>query len=278
MRRAVQSGWPFVGFALALALSLTGLLLPRAEESGADRVVMIGVRGLSWQAVLDLIEKGGLPTLAALIEGEAAIGDIIADGYRGEEQILESIATGRFPSKQPSRTIWEELREQGQEVSVSGFPFGSPQEHIPGGSAAIRLLRDVPDRHMFLYISGIRGERGEPIREGYEALDEMLGLLVAAAGPRTTFLLFSEKGNPGGRVTYRPYFPELHEWPAIGFFLAWGGDVRGSAPPHTVAPVDLAPTLLHVAGARIPNDMDGLVLFKVFDDGFYHKRRLAFRP
>jgi hypothetical protein len=234
VKRDERSGWrAFLGFALALALSLAGLVWPRAQESSIDRVVMIGARGLSWQAAVDLIEEGQLPTLADLVAGEAAVGDISADSYGGEGEILESIETGRLPFKQPSRKVWEEFERQGQEVSVDDV------------ASAGRVLREEPDRHIFLSLS-----------LGYVALDEMLGRLVAADGGDSTFLLFSE----------------------AGFFLAWGNHVKQAVQPHMVAPVDLAPTLLHVGGAEIPNDMDGVVLFQVFDEGFYHERRLAFHP
>jgi hypothetical protein len=278
MRRPAGGGRAFVGFAVALALTLAGLLLPDDGVSGTDRVVVIGAHGLSWQVVIDLIEDGKLPTMAGLVEDGAAFGDIIADGYEDDSAILASIITGRLPRGQPGEPVWEEFVRQGQKASAGGFPFGHQEDEILESGSAARLLRDEPDRHLFLYFTGLHDAQGEPRIQGYQSLDELLGLLIEADSGRGTFFLFSERGNPEGRVTYRPYFPRLTEWPAIGFFLAWGKHVRKAVEPLTVAPVDLAPTLLQVGGAEIPNDMDGLVLFKVFDESFRNKRRLAFRP
>ena len=221
MSRPVNSGWAFAGCAVALLLLLAGLLLPRPADEGHDRVVMIGVRGLSWQAVIDQVVEGRLPVLAALMDDGAAIGDIIADGYDGEEQILLSIVTGRLPFKQPGATVWEELIRQGHAVSVSGFPVGRPVAEVTNGEAAVKLLREEPRRHLFLYLAGLRGASGEPVVRGYELLDELLGRLIAADGGRSTFLLFSEMGNPEGRITYKSHFPELGEWPATLAARAW---------------------------------------------------------
>ncbi|MFW6116942.1 MAG: hypothetical protein ACOC6F_04370 [bacterium] len=52
-----------------------------------------------------------------------------------------------------------------------------------------------------------------------------------------------------------------------GIFVAWGGDI---ARAHTVADaeiVDLAPTILHLMGLSVPEDVDGKVLRQILKPG-----------
>jgi hypothetical protein len=275
-------------------------------------VVLIGVPALSWQSVGDAMRAGRLPTLTSIANGEAAVGDIIASGYGSDAEVLASVVTGRMPwkhgvhdgaqlrrvagSRDPrQRTVWDWIGDHGDPVAALGFPLGGSTTSRPdprgplaadraATEQAARLLRDDPRRHLFLYLDGLqRCERasgdGELALDAcYDAVDAMLGQLVAAAGSTpTTWMLFSERGNREGPIDYRPRFPRLDSWPPIGFFLAWGEGVKRSATPHTIAPVDLAATLVYVGGHPVPEDADGMVLFGVLDDGYYFRQRLAFR-
>jgi hypothetical protein len=347
MRRG-EGHWAFAGFALALLLIGAGLVRERVvgvrpAEVDRPRVVMIGIRGLSWQAVADLIREEKLPELARIARGEAAVGDIVADGYRSDGEVLASIVTGRFSFKHGVRdlahaslfrddpdpfreTVWQSMAGHGERVAVFGFPFDPAlpgerartvttppplrasarvvdriavdglDEGIRAGLdaclaadlAAARLARETlqhdPGRHVFVYLEGLHrwqrelGARGTRLHRYYEWIDEILGDLYRGGDGNTTFVLFSERGNPEGAIAYRPRFPRLDRWPPIGFFMAWGHGVRRSAVAPTLAPVDLAPTLLFVSGTPIPNDMDGAVQLALLDEGYYFQQRLAFRP
>jgi hypothetical protein len=149
---------------------------------------------------------------------------------------------------------------------------------------AAELLRSDPDRHLFIYLDGLHcwehryGVSDTALRGYYEAIDGILGELISAAADDVTWMLFSERGNRAGPIDYRPRFPQLDAWPPIGFFMAWGRGVRRSIHPLTVAPVDLAPTLAYLSGHPVPDDMDGVVLFDLLDEGHYFRQRLTFRP
>ena len=50
----------------------------------------------------------------------------------------------------------------------------------------------------------------------------------------------------------------------LGIFLAYGPDIRVGKEVKTLKIVDLAPTILHLMGVPIPNDVDGRVLREIF--------------
>jgi predicted AlkP superfamily phosphohydrolase/phosphomutase len=53
-----------------------------------------------------------------------------------------------------------------------------------------------------------------------------------------------------------------------GVLLAKGPWCRKGASLEGATLLDLAPTVLHLAGCRVPDDMDGRVLAELFDEGF----------
>jgi len=303
--------WARIGLAVAVALLATGLWFDRgADDNAAPRVVMIGVRSLSWQMVAEGLRQDRLPTLARLLDGETAVADVIATGYGSDAEVLASVITGRLPWKHGvhdaaqlrrydrsgdpmRRTVWDWLGAQGEAVTALGFPLGERErlagdaplaEDLATAERAAKQLRADPRRHLFLYFDGLHrwqrdhGARGESLFAYYDEIDEILRSLVDAAGDHpTTWMLFSERGNHDGPIDYRPGFPRLAQWPPIGFFMAWGHGVKRSVAPQTIAPVDLATTLAYVSGNPVSNDMDGLVLFGMLDDGYYFQQRLAFR-
>jgi hypothetical protein len=310
MARPVECRWALAGLAVAVALLAAGVWRDRPETpQPAPRVVLIGVPSLSWQAVGDAVREGRLPTLSCIAASEAALGDIIATGYRNDAEVLASVITGRMPWKHGihdvaqlrrldgardpgQRTVWDWIESRGDPVAAYGFPPGArAAADAKAVEHAARLLRDDPQRHLFLYFDGLqRCERASGTTDSssdtnavsleacYDALDTTLGELVAAAGSTpTTWMLFSERGNRAGPIDYRPRFPRLDHWPPIGFFLAWGDGVKRSVMPQTIAPVDLAATLAYVSGHPVPEDADGLVLFGMLDDGYWFRQRLAFR-
>ena len=50
-----------------------------------------------------------------------------------------------------------------------------------------------------------------------------------------------------------------------GIFLAYGKGIKKGYRIHKAKIYDLAPTILHIFGLPIPNDMDGRVLTEIFE-------------
>jgi len=109
----------------------------------------------------------------------------------------------------------------------------------------------------------------EAVPRYYEIQDEMIGELLAAAGPDTTTLVVSDHGfatgddRPTDIVPYTTGQPaEWHRpW---GVWIAHGPGIRrGVGGPASV--YDVAPTLLHLAGLPLAADMPGRVLPAVLE-------------
>jgi len=58
-----------------------------------------------------------------------------------------------------------------------------------------------------------------------------------------------------------------------GIFLAYGPDIRKGIEMKNVGICDIAPTILHIFGLPIPDDMDGRVLAEIFEDHSELKKR-----
>ena len=160
---------------------------------------------------------------------------------------------------------------------------------------AEQAVRTVRGAHLFVRLSGLSmvdaairdagTERmPEPEREMllgryHVFLDGLLKRLDVAMGDeRKTVFIVSENANRRGPIRYRPYFPALQEWPAMGFFVAAGGNIRRAETPESMRPVDLAVTLLYLAAAPLPASMDGVILYGILHDDFYFKHALRTAP
>ncbi len=73
--------------------------------------------------------------------------------------------------------------------------------------------------------------------------------------------------HTSGSIGHPEIFERTHKWAAEnvphGLFLAWGPDIAASGKLEPVRILDLAPTLLHLSGVGIPEDIDGRVLHQL---------------
>jgi len=89
--------------------------------------------------------------------------------------------------------------------------------------------------------------------------------------------------HTSGGVGHHQVFGAPHKWVADnvpeGLFLAWGRDFIPRGRVEGTRIIDLAPTILHVAGVSIPEDMDGCVLGELLSpDSEAARRSVTFRP
>jgi len=74
--------------------------------------------------------------------------------------------------------------------------------------------------------------------------------------------------HTNGGVGRKNVFSAPKKWEAenirTGLFLAYGDEIREGAKIREINIVDLAPTILHMFNLKIPDDMDGKVLKKIF--------------
>jgi predicted AlkP superfamily phosphohydrolase/phosphomutase len=105
------------------------------------------------------------------------------------------------------------------------------------------------------------------IPEYYEDVDGFIARLLAAAGPRDTVLIVSDHGA-GPIERYDPKTGLSGSHRIEGVIIAWGNHVRpgkASAPPSVV---DVTPTVLHLLGLPVGEDMKGRVITELLDPEF----------
>lgn len=102
---------------------------------------------------------------------------------------------------------------------------------------------------------------------------------------RAPDLIFEQ--GPGvhtsGRVGHPDVFSTPEKWRADnvveGLFLAWGPDFAARGRVNGVRIVDLAPTILHLMGVAVPEDVDGRVLVECLaPESEAARRPITFRP
>jgi predicted AlkP superfamily phosphohydrolase/phosphomutase/tetratricopeptide (TPR) repeat protein len=113
---------------------------------------------------------------------------------------------------------------------------------------------------------------GPALERFYVYQDELLGELIEAAGPETTILVVADHGFLNGAERPRGQTADIEGQPGrwhrpYGVFVLAGPRIR-STQLDTTSLLDIAPTLLHLAGLPVPDDGQGRVVEEAFDDAF----------
>jgi len=129
----------------------------------------------------------------------------------------------------------------------------------------IQELRSLNEggRKVFLMVS-----KREDIYSGKEVEKAPDIIWVPSPEYRVNPFVLSKK-NFGSRITY---LAGEHSSDLYGILIAYGPDFKNNYLIKEAEIIDLAPTILHLMGCRIPNDMDGRVLKEIL------KSPLATKP
>lgn len=104
---------------------------------------------------------------------------------------------------------------------------------------------------------------GDVIRNYYEYQDELLGRFLDAADSDTLVLVTSDHGFGPGQHNHT-YLTGTHR--VEGILAAWGRGARHGKQIADATLFDIAPTILHVLGLPVADDMPGRVLLELFDN------------
>lgn len=108
------------------------------------------------------------------------------------------------------------------------------------------------------------------LEAGYRLHDQMLGELLALAGPETTVILMSDHGFHPDHLRPRA-IPREPAGPAVehrqfGILAARGPGLRRDERVYGANVLDICPTILHLFGLPVGEDMDGKVLLDLYED------------
>lgn len=157
---------------------------------------------------------------------------------------------------------------------------------------AVKALGARNNVHLFAYFQGLgRWQqrlatkvdsipdiiRSAFIDNYYIFFDNILAQLFSQCRMNENFMVLSERGNMEGRPTSWNYFPPLNKYPAIGFFYVTGPHIREGTAPLFIGPTDVVPTLLYLTGNPVLNNMDGGVIFRLFEEHYYFKHKLTYK-
>ncbi|CAI8279769.1 MAG: 2,3-bisphosphoglycerate-independent phosphoglycerate mutase [Opitutia bacterium UBA7350] len=131
-----------------------------------------------------------------------------------------------------------------------------------------RFMRYHPPR-----LSWVNEEDFEKYKDVIEAAyryhDMMLDVLLQIAGEDSTVMLISDHGFEPGNLRPQttpnePAGPAAEHSP-LGIFCARGPGIKKNHEIRSACLLDIAPTLLHLKGLPIGQDMDGRVLIDIFE-------------
>jgi tetratricopeptide (TPR) repeat protein len=114
---------------------------------------------------------------------------------------------------------------------------------------------------------------------GYLYHDMMLGTLLRLAGPETTVILMSDHGfhpdhlRPAG-IPREPAGPAV-EHRHLGIFVAKGPGIKKDERIYGANLLDICPTVLHLFGLPVGEDMDGKALLDIYEHKSVAIQRLA---
>jgi len=115
--------------------------------------------------------------------------------------------------------------------------------------------------------------RGEPILMRVFNRHEIYNGKYVNKAPH--LILLANEGyeirNAGLSKKLWDFHPKEEGWSAThtpyGIFIAHGKDIKKNQKLKNIRIYDIAPTILHIYGLPIPNDMDGRVLMEIFEPG-----------
>jgi hypothetical protein len=154
---------------------------------------------------------------------------------------------------------------------------------------AVTARSACTELHLFAYFQGLgqwqqrltanagtvpENMRAALIDNYYIFFDRILARLFSQCTSNGVFMVVSERGNSRGRPTYANQVPRLRSYPAIGFLYVTGLHIRAGTEPLTMAPADVVPTLLCLAGIPTAKPLDGRVTFNLLEEHYYFKRKI----
>ena len=257
----------------------------RAQTDERPNVVVLAWNDADLARLSPLAADGVTPNLAALVAQGAFFPQGTQVTTRGRATAVSTL-TGRYPHRNgvyyqtgPKRLAPEQtLSRLFADAGYAGLLVGKLREAPPEALGFQRGAEDVltngvgriaewmdevaAKQPMFVWWAPELGEA-----YGAPALDKALGELLAALEARgererTLFAFFTNGEVRGQAFSARETSEERMRNPLA---LVWPAKIPAATHAETVTPLDLAPTLLELAGVAAPAELDGQSLRPLFE-------------
>ena len=267
---------------------------PSLPERPEDRpaTLIFTVDGLDWDLLLPAMREGRAPNLLDLARRGSAARLSTLDPVHSP-RVWTSIATGKDVQKHgTTRFAWNILGEAGHSVGVVGWPVTGPAERSSEQVTEFRTDQDAwatSDRvyqaaaeeiieshhpmvmavHQGALDGGTTGQSERDLSVVLEDIDAAFGRLRALMPPDTDIMVIS--GYGAGADT-----PD-------GIWISAGPSFRAPKPPFRVPDraeqlprlgddespgvLNILPTILHIRGLAVADDMDGQVMTSLLIGG-----------
>jgi len=262
-----------LGPKLRAAFQTLDAVLGRARAQIGDTGTLIVISDHGFRSVhkaihvREILARNGL--LKATQNGHMSVRQTARNLLRWLPQPVKQALVGKLPVSQRrlgspeemANLAWREtqayvttLTSQAVYINLVGR---EPHGTVAAGAAYERLLDDIQE----LLLAQRDPATGQPIIEAVLRANEVYHGPEAAQGP-DLLLLPAEgyafaKGAKGHLQTYQWF---MGDHALDGIFVAAGPGLKRGATIDNAALIDLAPTVLYLAGVSIPSDMDGHVL------------------
>jgi len=212
--------------------------------------------------------QGATPEWMYGLMSRLGLGSHRVSRFRGKQEgLMDRLGESLFLSRR--HIDWSRTRAYAQ--GNFGQIFLNLKGRQPHGCVASEDVRPLLEELKATMLAIPHPETGEPLVEHVYERDELYHGPHARLAPDLTVVLTDWRYRTIGLHDFTtnkvisPAFGPTGDHRLEGILIAAGPAFRAGAKPHDAVLLDVAPTVLHLLGVPIPDDMDGRVLSELFE-------------
>jgi predicted AlkP superfamily phosphohydrolase/phosphomutase len=212
--------------------------------------------------------QGATPEWMYSVMTRLGLGSHRVSRFRGKQEgLMDRLGESLFLSRR--HIDWSRTRAYAQ--GNFGQIFLNLKGRQPNGCVAAKDARPLLDDLKSAMRAIPHPETGQPLVEHVYERDELYHGPNAALAPDLTVVLTDWRYRTIGLHDFTtnkvisPAFGPTGDHRLEGVLIAAGPAFRSNAAPRDAALLDIAPTVLHLLGVPVPDDMDGRVLTELLE-------------
>jgi predicted AlkP superfamily phosphohydrolase/phosphomutase len=212
--------------------------------------------------------QGATPEWIYGVMSRLGLGNHRVSRFRGKQEgLMDRLGESLFLSRR--HIDWSRTRAYAQ--GNFGQIFLNVKGRQPHGCVAPEDVRLLLDELKARLMTILHPKTGEPLVEHIYERDELYHGPHAGLSPDLTIVLSDWRYRTIGLHDFTtnkvitPAFGPTGDHRLEGILIATGPALRVGATPHDAALLDIAPTVLHLLGVPVPDDMDGRVLTELLE-------------